>query len=293
MPYAVPCHGETLEYPIQASLHRRIARAHRAWLAPSLADEPSLPSAADQAAAAEFLRAECLMVTAQAEAAPVTADDFCAWFRDLEQTGPGQSDPLFPWLATSATRTEMLWFLRQELAGEAGFDDLVALTLVGMPLRAKLEMGRNLWDELGRGHPGGVHASLLADMARELGLMHADEEPVWEAVALANLMAGLAVERRAYQAVGALGVIELTAPGRVALVAAGLRRLGMPPVTRRYFELHATLDVEHFRRWELEVLHPLVESQPRIARHLAQGALMRLRAGQRCFERYHAVLMPD
>lgn len=291
MPYAAPCSADTEEDFAQASLHRRIARVHRAWLVPSCAEDPPKADAADHVAALDFVRAECLTVTAEADAAPDTPEAFCDWFRGLAQTGPGQGDPLFPWLATSATRAEMLWFLRQELAGEAGFDDLVALALVGMPLRAKLEMGRNLWDELGRGHPAGVHASLLIDMARELGLMSAAGVPVWEAVALANLMAGLGVERRAYQTVGALGVIELTAPGRVSQVAAGLRRLGVTPVARRYFELHATLDVEHFRRWETEVLRPLVAAEPRIARHLAQGALMRLRAGQRCFARYHAILM--
>ena len=41
------------------------------------------------------------------------------------------------------------------------------------------------------------------------------ETTVWEALALGNMMIGLAANRYyAYQAIGALGVIELTAPGR-------------------------------------------------------------------------------
>ena len=48
---------------------------------------------------------------------------------------------------------QMRWFLTQEVAGEAGFDDLAALTQVKMPQQAKLEIARNYWDEMGRGNP--------------------------------------------------------------------------------------------------------------------------------------------
>ena len=51
----------------------------------------------------------------------------------------------------------MLWFLTQEVAGEAGFDDLLAMTQVKMPVTAKLEMARNYWDEMGRGRDTAMH----------------------------------------------------------------------------------------------------------------------------------------
>ena len=73
-------------------------------------------------------------VIAAAEA-PTDPDGFIAWFEELKATGPGQGDPLFPWLARHASRDELRWFLRQEVAGEAGFEDLVALTQVKMPKR--------------------------------------------------------------------------------------------------------------------------------------------------------------
>jgi hypothetical protein len=44
---------------------------------------------------------------------------------------------------------------------------------------------------------------------------------------LANAMTAMATNRHyAWHSVGALGVIELTAPGRSAMVAKGLRRIG-------------------------------------------------------------------
>ena len=72
----------------------------------------------------------------------------------------------------------------------------------------------------------------------------------------------------------------------------GLRRLGVTPRARKYFALHATLDLQHAAAWNRGVLRPLVEADPRRARALAEGALMRLRAGARCFEIYRSHLWP-
>ncbi|HYQ05051.1 MAG TPA: hypothetical protein VER96_40520 [Polyangiaceae bacterium] len=38
--------------------------------------------------------------------------------------------------------------------------------------------------------------------------------------------------------------------------------------------------------WNTEVLAPLVQEAPEAARCIAEGALLRLRAGARCFQRY-------
>lgn len=85
---------------------------------------------------------------------------------------------------------------------------------------------------------------------------------------------------------GALGVVELTAPTRVACIADGLTRLGVAPEARKYFQLHAHLDVEHSCAWNAEALAPLVDERPECARHIAEGAMMRLLCGQQCFETY-------
>ena len=90
-----------------------------------------------------------------------------------------------------------------------------------MPPRAKLELARNFWDEMGRGHASAMHGPMLDSLAHHLRLDLRADCIVWEALALANTMAGLAANRHyAYHAVGALGVVELTAPGRAAQIAA-------------------------------------------------------------------------
>jgi len=235
----------------------------------------------------EFLEAQRRAVTARAAAAPTDAGGFTAWFEALNENGPGQGDPLFPWLAEACSLDEMKWFLTQEVAGEAGFEDLTAMTQVKMPVRPKLELARNYWDEMGRGNAKGMHGPLLDYLAERLGLEPKVETTVWESLALANTMVGLAANRRyAYHSIGALGVIELTAPGRAALVATGLKRLGVPSHDRHYFDLHAILDVKHSAAWNAEVIHPLVAEDPRVAHAIAEGALMRLECGARCFDRY-------
>ena len=177
---------------------------------------------------------------------------------------------------------------------EGGFDDLVAMTQVKLPTQAKLELARNYWDEMGRGQAKGMHGPLLDALVETLEVSPVIEDTVWESLALANLMTALATSRRyAWHSVGALGVIELTAPGRSALVAKGLRRIGLSERERRYFDLHAVLDIKHSEDWNREALIPLVSEDPARATALAEGALMRLRIGERCFARYRRALWDD
>jgi len=275
------------------AFHVRLLRRNATRLAPALPSPDWIRNMLLDAGATMdeglFVERERRVVAQRAARAPDAADGFLRWFEDLPSTGPGQGDPLFPWLARHANMEQMRWFLTQEAAGEAGFDDLVALTQVRFPTRAKLEMARNYWDEMGRGNESGMHGPMLAAVVAQLDLRPTPEVTVWESLALANLMVALAANRRyAYHAIGALGVIEMTAPTRVAHVNDGLRRLGVPSSARLYFQLHAGLDIKHSLAWNREVIGPLVAEDPTVAPAIAEGALMRLEAGARCFARYRA-----
>jgi Iron-containing redox enzyme len=240
-------------------------------------------------AEAKFVEAVRKEVAPLLNEVPQEVDHFIRWFEELRESGPGQGDPLFPWLATEATHEQMLWFLTQEVAGEAGFDDLLALTQVQMPELAKLEMARNYWDEMGRGTSKGMHGPMLHRLAKFLEIDPHPEAIVPEALALGNMMISLARNRRyAYQSVGALGVIEMTAPTRASYVDAGLKRLGVPAKKRHYFTLHAVLDIKHSECWNREVLRSLVDEDSRRAHAIGEGAILRLWHGARCFERYRS-----
>jgi hypothetical protein len=283
-------------FPDAEALHQGLAQWNRRRLEPGGGEgaewrERLAQDHAMQLVEGAFVEAFRRHVAPLVANAPTQADAFVAWFEGLRDAGPGQWDPLFDWLATGASLDQMKWFLTQEAAGEAGFDDLVAMTQVKLPERAKLELARNYWDEMGRGSAGGMHGPMLDRTVEELGLTPTIEGTCWQSLALANTMTALAANRRyAWQSVGALGVVELTAPTRVDSIADGLKRLGAPPVARKYFQLHAHLDVEHSKAWNAEALAPLVEEDPARARPIAEGAMMRLVCGEQCFEAYRAYL---
>lgn len=272
------------------AFHQRLARWNHRRL------EPRTPYAdwrADAREDAEMILVEGAFIERLRQDAEPWLEDvpsnpaaFVAWFEALKGAGPGENDPLFPWLAEEADLEQMRWFLLQEVAGEAGFEDLVALAQVKMPDRPKLELARNYWDEMGRGNAAGMHGPLLARLAEHLSLHPRIEETVWPSLALGNVLVAFSTTRRyAFHALGALGAVELTAPWRAEAVAAGLKRLGIGPA-RKYYALHATLDIEHSRTWNAEVLTPLAEARPDCLRSLAEGAVMRLMAGAACYDAY-------
>lgn len=277
-----------------ADFHRRLARWNVRRLRPTTPHDGWIEDLREDA---EMLALEGAWVErARAEAGrwvadlPDDPDGFVAWFESLKGRGPGENDPLFPWLAETCDLEQMRWFLLQEVAGEAGFEDLVALAQVKMPDRPKLELARNYWDEMGRGNAKGMHGPMLGRLAEHLDLKPRIDETVWPSLALGNLLTAFSATRRyAYHALGALGAVELTAPWRAAHVAAGLKRLGVGS-ERKYYALHATLDVEHSRTWNEEVLKPLAELGPEVRRGLAEGAVMRLLAGAATYEAYRDVL---
>src|SRR4051812_5595018 len=158
------------------ALHLLLVRFNQRRLRPSLPCASWREELREEAMVRElegdFVESERSAVAERARTAPSDPDAFVRWFEDLRESGPGQGDPLFPWLKASASLADMRWFLDQEVAGEAGFDDLVALAPGEMPLRAEPEVGREYWDGQGRGSERGTHGPPLPRLARGLSGAH-------------------------------------------------------------------------------------------------------------------------
>src|SRR5262249_49477502 len=127
---------------------------------------PPLPHEGGQAERAEetrwriqeeqFLDAFRRPIAERARRAPADPDGFVAWFEELRASGPGQGDPLFPWLETTATMREMRWFLTQEVAGGGGVGELGAPGPDEPALQPPPALGREYCGERGGGGgPGG------------------------------------------------------------------------------------------------------------------------------------------
>ena len=272
---------------MSARLHLQLARLGRMRLAPGIPKADWRTDLEEELALRaielDWLETERVPIIPVADRAPRDAARFLAWFEDLEHDGPGQHDPLFGWLAEGATRCQLRWFLRQELASAVRFDDLVALAQVPLPEGPKLGLARDHWCELGRGHESLMRGPMLTRLADELALAQLPDDILWEARAMGNLSCGLAANRSyTYQAVGALGAVQLTAAGRAVHIRSALERLGVPPGARRYYEI----DADRSTAWNRDVIAPLVKGNTELAPLIAEGALLWLTAAARCSSRY-------
>lgn len=233
-----------------------------------------------------------------------------SWLAELEQAWSGAGAPTLPdgvpgvvqamrsvaakdrlpaayrWLAKEASWPELVDFLAVEGGPDGGFDDLVALCQVGLTGSAKLELGKNYWDEMGRGSADGVHTTLHQQMAAAIGLptVPRGELPVeaLERVALGGL---LSTNRWLQpELLGALGLLELQAGPRCRLVIQGFDRLGAPAAAYPFYLEHAEVDPVHGKDWMDRAVVPTVREQPDWGPRIVKGAWWRSVTNLRFFE---------
>ena len=219
-------------------------------------------------------------------ALPADPDAFVDWYRTTAFTHPLYEHDLYAYVANEADRGAVEWFLRMESAGEAAFDDLVALAQVGTRGEVKIEMASNYWDEMGNGKSHKVHTHMFHRLVEGLGIEPpaADELP-WQVLAGVNVMLWSCIPRRnAFRAQGALGAVELLAPQRCTRLVHGARRVGIDKRTMSYYGAHAIIDVGHAEGWLDHVVRPQVAELPESRVGIAEGLLVRADASLDYFD---------
>lgn len=193
---------------------------------------------------------------------------------------------VYEWVAHEAPAPAVREFLAIEGGPDGGFDDLVALGQVGLTGLAKVTLGENYWDEMGRGSLPQVHTELhrrLVDALR-LRTYPAAELPteVLERAALTGLLA----TNRAYQPemIGALGLLELQAGPRCRRVLSALRRVDVPDAAMAFYEVHADTDPRHGKAWLDDAVCPIVEHAPAWGPRIVRGARWRAAVNGRLFD---------
>jgi len=173
-----------------------------------------------------------------------------------------------------------------ECAGEAAFDDLVALAQVGTRGEVKMEMASNYWDEMGRGRQQAVHTHLFHQLIDDLRISAPDAgELPWEVLSGINLMVWSCLHRsNAFRAQGVLGAVELLAPQRCTRVVHGALRLGIRKKTVVYYGAHAIIDVGHAEGWLSHVIEAQVRELPDARHGIAEGLLARADASLDYFD---------
>lgn len=219
---------------------------------------------------------------------PFSADIAEAMRRIARQS----NDSVYEWLATDADWDQMLAFLAVEGGPDGGFDDLVALCQVGIRGPAKVVLGENYWDEMGRGDNDEVHTVLhdrLVD-AMQLPRFERHQLPV-DALARAALNGLLATNRHLQpEMLGALGLLELQAGPRCRQVLRAFERLDAPKDAFPFYAEHAQTDPRHGKEWLEGALRPLVEEHPEWADRIVRGARWRADVNNRLFRSLHTLL---
>ncbi len=220
------------------------------------------------------------------ESLPAAPEDFAAWYRATAFAHPLYEHNLYSFVACEADRRQLEWFLRMECAGEAAFDDLVALAQVGTRGEVKMEMASNYWDEMGRGRSHAVHTHLFHKLITDLALEapRASELP-WQVLAGVNVMLWSSIPRRnAFRAQGALGAVELLAPQRCTRLVHGALRVGIHKKTVVYYGAHAIIDIGHAEGWLSHVIEPQVRAVPASRIGIAEGLIARADASLDYFD---------
>ncbi len=201
----------------------------------------------------------------------------------------------YRWLAKQADWTELVDFLALEGGPDGGFDDLVAVCQVGLSGSAKLELGKNYWDEMGQGNAEGVHTVLHDRLVAALDLPRVPRTamPV-EALERAALGGLLATNRWLQpEMMGALGLLELQAGPRCRLVLAAFDRLGAPADAYPFYVEHAEVDPVHGQDWLAKAVAPTAVAHPEWGPRMVKGAWWRSQVNLAFFEAVRQAIVAE
>ncbi len=234
----------------------------------------------------DMLRRAHATHTLSPEALPAAPAEFARWYRDTAFNHPLYEHDLHSFVASEATRSQLEWFFRMECAGEAAFDDLVALAQIGTRGEVKMEMATNFWDEMGKGRSQAVHTHLFHNLIDGLAITAPDASQLpWQVLAGVNVMLWSCISRRnAFRAQGTLGAVELLAPQRCTRLVHGALRLGIKKKTVVYYGAHAIIDIGHAEGWLAHVIEPQVRELPASRIGIAEGLIVRADASLDYFD---------
>jgi Iron-containing redox enzyme len=132
-------------------------------------------------------------------------------------------------------------------------------------------------DEYGEGRADSMHAELFATTMRELGLdpsygAYLDLLPA-STLATGNLVSLFGLHRRWRAAcVGHLALFEMTSVGPMGRYSEALRRFGVGPAGRRFYDVHVTADAVHEQIAQRDLVAGMLEAEPESTGMIVFGA---------------------
>lgn len=204
----------------------------------------------------------------------VRAGDVATALREIA-TGDGPS--LSGYLLEHGDRDQLREFLVHRSLYQRKEADPHTWAIPRVRGRVKAAMVEIQYDEYGDGVAAEMHAELFATTMRALGL-----DPAYGAyvdlvtgttLATDNLVTMFGLHR-AWRAacVGHLALFEMTSVGPMGRYASALRRLGVGPEARRFYDVHVSADAVHQHIALDEMVGALIDQDPSLSGGVLFGA---------------------
>lgn len=220
---------------------------------------------------------------------PGTREEFLTWYLDCEKKINKDIDFFIEYMKNQATLEQVAYYICMEEMVDGSFDDLMAIVQLGMPINCKMIAGENYWDEMGNGNLEFVHTSMFKTSSAHMRKVLAEknitpETPPKECLMNGNILLMWAV-RREYnmRLIGAMGLVEGSAPTRFGATTQALERLNQPKEVIAYHKAHIGIDTHHSDAWFNTVLQHYAESDTSVIQELAMGVLIRYNVAVRYY----------
>lgn len=197
--------------------------------------------------------------------------------RLVELISHSNGPSLSSYLSTEGSLDQMREFCIHRSAYQLKEADPHTFAIPRLSGPAKAAMLQVQFDEYGSGDPGQMHSELFARTMSELGLdarygAYVDVIPGFT-LATVNLVSMFALHRRWRGAlVGHLAVFEMTSVEPMGRYSNALRRLGVSPAGRRFYDVHVVADAEHAVIAKERLVGGLIDAEPDLAPDLLFGA---------------------
>jgi hypothetical protein len=220
---------------------------------------------------------------------PTTKEDFLTWYLDCEKKINEDIEFFIDFMKNTATLEQVAYYICMEEMVDGSFDDLMAVVQLGMPIHCKMVAGENYWDEMGNGNFEYVHTTMFKTSSAYMRnvLAHKNitpEIPPKECLMNGNILLMWAV-RREYnmRLIGAMGLVEGSAPTRFGATTRALERLNQPKDVIAYHKAHIGIDTHHSEAWLDTVLEHYAQGGTKVIQELAMGVLIRYNVAVRYY----------
>lgn len=213
---------------------------------------------------------------------PDDAKDFKDWYKNIYSIHKDAVKDFFKFLAHKATLAQLAYYVHLEAQVDGRFDDIVALAQIGFDGKKKLVLANNYWDEMGNGDYDKMHTvmfdssvSYLRDLIKGTNLL--DDIGTVASLKNGNMIMMFALRKKLTpRLLGAIGILEDTAPARFSMTVKAMRRHQLPKYVIDYHEEHIAIDAKHGREMFYDLLIPSINGGSKEFMHeICRGVLVR------------------